>query len=222
MFALHNESQLKFNERQRALKSIKLDGAKKLAGYPNIFILISKKNLNLIQAACCWIYTTKEGINFSLIQTKPKPLFYLNQSEVFEHEKVHALRCDLNSKKYEEILAFQTSKNPIRRFFSPLMSNNVEQITTLASCLFAPLSYYLSLSYPLYLLARLIIRQKKLQKCKKHLSKLSFKGQLILHLYDHEIEHFSMGHNFKRPWTLRAYQLHKAFKSSAFTNTYPP
>ncbi len=48
------------------------------------------------------------------------------QEEVIAHEMVHAMRLMFDEDRFEEILAYRTSKNRFRRYFGPLFSNPSE------------------------------------------------------------------------------------------------
>ena len=206
MFALPHESASCFEKRIRVLKSINLKDAKKLQNLTN-----SKKGLLFFQAACCWIYTTKQGYTFPLIQMK-KNFSYLQKNEVFNHELVHAKRACLSAQKFEEIIAFSISRNPWRRFLGPLFSTKVEQVTTFLAASLCPFTSYLSLLFPLFFLLRLVYRQILMKKCKTFLTITSLKKEMLYHLTDQEIQQFAKHIPFKRPLTLRAYQLLTSFK----------
>jgi hypothetical protein len=48
--------------------------------------------------------------------------------ETVAHEMVHAMRVAFGEPRFEEILAFRTSKNPLRRYFGPLFSRAGESL----------------------------------------------------------------------------------------------
>jgi hypothetical protein len=206
MLPLAHESLEAFNRRKAALKKIDFPDGSRLEGHDAIFTKTSNKGLSFFQAACCWIYSTNQGYNFALIQLKKNKLFYLNQDEIFEHEKVHALRAGLTDQKYEEILAFTTSHNRLRRFLGPLLSTPSEQITTLICTLLAPTTSYLSLLFPLFLLIRLILRQNRVKRAATMLE-----GGALIHLRDTEIDHLAKKRDFSRPYTLRTYWIMQKF-----------
>lgn len=78
------------------------------------------KGLCLWEGAATWI---EEG--HSLIRIKPTLKGYL-QEEVAAHELVHAMRLCFHERQFEEILAYRTAKNRIRRFLGPLFSKPSE------------------------------------------------------------------------------------------------
>lgn len=221
MFALPNESLHDYQKRELFMEELLDSNLNQscnikekltiLSKKPLILSFSSKKNLFISQAACTWIYTLKKNYTLAIIQQRPKLFKYLNKDEILEHEKIHAIRKDLNSNKYEEIIAYQTSKNPIRRFLGPLISTNLEQILTICSCICAPFSHSLTLLYPFFLLTKLIQRQARLKKCKQQIKNLSLKKQILNYLTDQEIHSFSKYHSFCKPLTLRSFQLLRCF-----------
>lgn len=81
-----------------------------------------KKGLLPWEGAATWI----EG-NQCRIQLKPSRIARLYpEEEVIAHEKIHAVRLMFDEPRFEEILAFRTSKNRFRRYFGPLFSRPAE------------------------------------------------------------------------------------------------
>ncbi len=90
-------------------------------------IIVKSKGLFPWEAAATWIEETEEGIRTCQIQIKDSRLSKLYaKEEVIAHEMVHAMRLMFDEKRFEEVLAYQTSKNRFRRYFGPLFSNPTE------------------------------------------------------------------------------------------------
>lgn len=86
-------------------------------------IHFGKKGLHPWEGAATWIEEDEEGLRFASIQIKSSIVARLYpQREVIAHEMVHAMRLMFNESRFEEILAFQTSKNRFRRYFGPLFT----------------------------------------------------------------------------------------------------
>jgi len=124
------ESEEKFLERAASLTSLPSDSTahqrvKDLFGKaPDwVPIHISSKGLPFWEGAALWI-EEEEGRRTCQIQIK-KSLFY-SQEEMLAHEMVHAMRILFDEPKFEEILAYQTSKSRFRRYFGPLFSSPCE------------------------------------------------------------------------------------------------
>lgn len=90
-------------------------------------IIVKSKGLFPWEAAATWIEETEEGVRTCQIQIKDSRLSRLYaKDEVIAHEMVHAMRLMFDESRFEEILAYQTSKNRFRRYFGPLFSNPLE------------------------------------------------------------------------------------------------
>lgn len=86
-----------------------------------------KKGLLPWEGAATWIDESAEHGRVSFIQIKPTWAARLYpQSEVIAHEMVHAMRMMFEGDRFEEILAFRTSKNRFRRYFGPLFNRPSE------------------------------------------------------------------------------------------------
>jgi len=87
------------------------------------------KDLALWEGAALWIEDV-DGISIPRIQLKHsfrKGSYLLYKvDEVLAHEMLHAARIAYHEPKYEEILAYQTSKNSVRRLLGPLFQDPKE------------------------------------------------------------------------------------------------
>lgn len=84
----------------------------------------SNKNLSFIQGAATWIQE-EEGMHIPIIQVRKqlaegKLLGLYSLEEILTHEAVHAVRMEFDEPLFEEILAYRTSNNLLRRYFGPL------------------------------------------------------------------------------------------------------
>jgi hypothetical protein len=78
------------------------------------------------EGAATWIEENADGQKISAIQLKPSlPSFY-SLDEVLAHELVHAMRVGFEESRFEEVLAYQTSKSKFRRYFGPIFSKTAE------------------------------------------------------------------------------------------------
>src|SRR5690349_12899022 len=87
--------------------------------YPDwVAIEVKQNGLAPWQGAVLWIQEDTQGNKIPLIQLSPRlKSSWLRrlyaQEEVLAHEYVHAMRLPLNSSRFEEIAAYQTSKNAV-------------------------------------------------------------------------------------------------------------
>ena len=92
-------------------------------------------------AANSWIISENNKHTTSLIQlrkqfsTKPAFLHLYHRDEVMAHELAHVGRCQFKDSKYEEIIAYTTSKTKLRRYLGPLLSSVIEAWVFLISIL---------------------------------------------------------------------------------------
>ena len=160
------------------------------------------------QGAAAWIFELENGAPLSsLIQVREKvwPLFG-SEEERLSHELCHVGRMGFEEKQYEEVLAYQTSTSPFRRFFGPLFQSNLDSILLVSLLglivvfdvvllLSGSLAWYdqfmwmklVPLVYLTYLLARLVRRQRTFQKVVSTMQSLPF----VYCLLDEEINRFS-------------------------------
>ncbi len=80
------------------------------------------------EGAAAWIEEGGQAASVS-IQIKNNRFTRLYPlEETIAHEMVHAMRVAFEEPRFEEILAFLTSKNPLRRYFGPLFSRARESL----------------------------------------------------------------------------------------------
>ncbi|MCB1180697.1 MAG: hypothetical protein KDK55_01565 [Chlamydiia bacterium] len=177
--------------------------------HPNwVEIFYSRKGLTFFQGGCAWI----EGNNVSLqlhpsFEKKGSLFGIYHKDEILAHELVHAVRLQFDEPLFEEVLAYQTSKSPFRRYFGPLLQSDWESFCFLSLIVsFAFLSFFSIplaqgfalggvMGYSIFLILRLAWKQKHFHQCIKNLTTLldsRIKARrLALGLTDREILLFS-------------------------------
>lgn len=159
------------------------------------------------QGAAAWIFELYQNAPLSsLIQVRKNSWSFLaSNEERLSHELCHVGRMGFEEKQYEEIMAYQTSPNKLRRFFGPLFQSSFDSIAlvgllgTVVSFDFVLLlsgayTWYdhfmwlklIPLFFLVYLLVRLVLRQRKF-KALVQKTNLPF----VYSLLDKEINTFS-------------------------------
>ncbi|MEK7339778.1 MAG: hypothetical protein WBD50_08380 [Candidatus Rhabdochlamydia sp.] len=76
--------------------------------------------LHLWEAAATYI-EENQGIFTPVVQVKKKGVpFWCSQEEILAHELIHAMRIAFKESLFEEVLAYKTSRNFLRRYFGPI------------------------------------------------------------------------------------------------------
>ncbi len=158
------------------------------------------KRLPFWEGGATWIEEGPQGERSCKIQIRPSIPFY-SQGEILSHEMIHAIRLMFDEPRFEEILAFHTSKKKWRRFLGPLFNRPLDTHLFLAFLLLSWIVYmagmfldipFLSWSLPLPLIAlipsliRLIHSQSLFSKA---LSRLPLEA--LVYLTDQEIKEFA-------------------------------
>ena len=129
---------------------------------------------------------------------------WINEVDIIEHEKVHALRVCFDEPQFEEILAYRKSKSLWRRFFGPFFQKSTDSYIFLFSIFvillipFLPMRLTLLAYTPSTLLftmffLRLIKNQWLFKLALKRISKQYSEGEkLITLLTDKEIKLFAL------------------------------
>ena len=170
------------------------------------------KNLLPWEGAVTWIEEDLKGIRSVSIQIKSSFMTRLYpQDEVIAHEMVHAMRLTFEENRFEEILAFRTSKSRFRRYFGPLFTQPSETKGFVLWMVCSWLCYWIEVLFdfsfgakyllwsPMLALGwgvwRLLRSQKIFALALKHLEKAMKKPKkslaLALRLTDREIEQFA-------------------------------
>jgi hypothetical protein len=118
-----------------------------------------------------------------------------SRDEILSHELVHAARLCFHEPKYEEILAFQTSKKHFRRFLGPLFQRSWEApllLLPLLLQLFSPLFIMIFLVLFSYAFLRLSYYQFLFSRSRKNVGKIVKEPlAFLLRLSDREITAFA-------------------------------
>jgi hypothetical protein len=213
-----SEHQEKFLRRADAAKNVTASEALTLtkeifdASPDWVEIRFEAKGLLPWEGAATWIDEDEEGRRLSSIQLKPSlPARLYPQAEVITHELVHAMRLMFEEDRFEEILAFRTSKNRFRCYFGPLFTQPRETkgfvLLIVCSWIFCWSEWIFDLSFgaryllfaPLLALSwgvcRLIRSQKVFSRALNHLEKAIKKPgkslAVAIRLSDREIEQFA-------------------------------
>jgi hypothetical protein len=170
---------------------------------------------------CAWIFQTEPNSPkmafFQLrkaFATHETYLGFYHRDELITHELAHVGRMAFEEPKYEEIIAYQSSHSPFRRWLGPLLQSAYEALILfglLVICLIVDLFALflaqpgaftaalwwklLPVSYLAYLLVRLTLRQRTFRRCKKRLTEATGSLQnaqaVIYRLTDEEIARFA-------------------------------
>ena len=89
-------------------------------------ITFASKGLRFWEGGCTWI--GEEGVTLQLKPPFQKRVSYLGykRDEVIAHELVHVVRSHFEEPIFEEILAYQTSTFPFRRYCAPFFRTSGE------------------------------------------------------------------------------------------------
>jgi hypothetical protein len=166
----------------------------------------SNTNLPPWQGAATWIDNSIPLIQLKTTFARGSYLGY-SRDEILAHEAVHAARMAFHEPRFEELLAYRTSRSRLRRFLGPLFRTPTEStlfLSTLLLSLAATItniffsSHILTLISLLPILAltllliRLIHTHTLFNRCLKNLSRLTPHPLAVaLRLTDREIISFA-------------------------------
>jgi hypothetical protein len=156
-------------------------------------IFYSKKGLSLWHGAATFFEHNEGYIQLHPRLKNKKKLYGLyTKEEILAHEWIHITRGPLNAYWFEEVIAYQTSPNKLRRFLGPLF-NPIESLgliliscASLAAQWIHPLFLWMPFFYFSFCFAKLCILQLFFLKAKKRL-----KLGTLLHLDDYTLLQFS-------------------------------
>ena len=172
----------------------------------------SDRGLPFWQGAAVWISTNSHPvIQLKKAFRKGSYLGFYPREEVLAHEAAHAARLGFNEPRFEEILAYSTSKSPWRRWLGPLFRHSWESYffvillllplgvqvarlfyenSALLECLF-----YVPWAFALAMICRLSYHQRLLLRTLRHIAPLLKDPKQALavsfRLTDQEITTFS-------------------------------
>ncbi len=217
---------LLFSSEQSHLDEILEEGCERARHFYDIYptwvpLFFSNYRLPFWQGGCAWIFQQKEDSPTSAFfqirqrfRNSKKYLGLYDRAELISHELSHVGRMKYEEPKYEEILAYRSSKSSFRRFFGPIIQSSYESTIFLLFLLlvlfldFFTLNHgYENLAY-LSLIGRLIIlgmigyglirlwcRQMRYKACLNNLRKIFFNVEkadaVIYRLTDKEIASFA-------------------------------
>jgi hypothetical protein len=133
-----------------------------------------------------------EGQKIPIIELPNKPRgLSLTIDDLIAHERVHYLRSAFNEPRFEELLAYRTSRSKWRKYLGPIFQSPWESYLSLGLMLL-PLFFFqlilITLTFLISLFIRLIINQHVLKKALKNLSlHYTNSEELILLFTDTEI-----------------------------------
>jgi len=191
-------------------------------------VFFSNWRLSPWHGGAAWIFQLKENSPLGAILQLRKPFYkqkhYLgiyDRNELMSHEFAHVGRMAFEEKKYEELLAYRSSKKGFTRYFGPIIQSAFESrlIIYLLATLFLMDLYFLfqgslqaylqtqsfkllPLALILFALYRLRKRQSTLNNAEKKLQSLTPHASAVLYrLTDKEITLFAKS----SPSTIQTY-----------------
>ncbi|HEY2810087.1 MAG TPA: hypothetical protein VGJ00_01690 [Rhabdochlamydiaceae bacterium] len=174
-----------------------------------VAIVEQQKGLSLWQGAVLWIQEDAQGNSVPFIQVSPRlRTFFLRKwyakEEVIAHEYMHAIRLPLRSVRFEEVIAYRTSRSAFRACIGPLFRRPWEVPILLLAILCGWLGIFWDAVFYLqwvpwalcfFGLARLICAQWVFNRCMHKFAQLILNKAMILplmaRLTDKEIELFA-------------------------------
>lgn len=176
-------------------------------------IVFSNYRLLPWHGGCAWIFQESHdhplGAFFQLrknFELKNVFLAIYNRNELIAHESIHIARMAFNEPAFEEMLAYQTSNSPFRKWLGPIVQSNshvliffLALILSIVANLFPlnPLLTTALTSLPFLLitiaLARLSLRHSQLKRCLANLNAIAPNHALAIacRLTDAEISLFA-------------------------------
>jgi hypothetical protein len=171
-----------------------------------IVAFYSDSQLPFWQGAATWIENKIPEIQLKKAFAKGVYLKIYQRDEVLAHEATHACRMAFEEPRFEEIFAYATSKNALRRFFGPLFRTSKESYLFMFCLLFSlsaqiaqmflednPILLAVSIS-PIFLLitglVRLCLSHLTLHRCLKNLGSIQALA-IAYRLTDKEIAQFA-------------------------------
>ena len=127
-----------------------------------IYLWCSNKELMPWEAASTWVVELKGNVHYPVLQFRKgmkerRTYLGYDYEEIFLHEMIHAVRSSLKSTRFEEVIAYRSSKKKLRRILGPIFKNPHESIlytiswtlTFLASMLYSvtEISFFIYLFY---------------------------------------------------------------------------
>ncbi len=176
------------------LEKLKIPYAEILHVTPYFLSIRGKKKLPFWFGAMTWIYE-EEGHKIPILELPQKTRgIGLTQDDLIAHEEIHFLRASFNEPKFEEILAYRTSRSGWRRILGPLFQHPWESYVAIILCLFIPFFPLLAATIALPLF-RLTLYQWLFKRALKKLSLLYTNAEELIVLFtDREIIKLAFSH----------------------------
>ena len=157
-----------------------------------------KKNLSFYEMACVIVDEAKVEVFLHPIFEKKENFLGISKQEIIDHEKVHFIRQGFKQGRFEETIAYLTSKCRFRKILGGFFKNYIEAkifvFTTFAVPVFAFLEFgfywfFASyLSYIFYLVYRTVRDYKIVSSVLSKLQKISQRPlDILVRLSDQEI-----------------------------------
>ncbi len=200
-------------------------------------IFFSNYRLPFWHGGCAWIFQiTEKSPTAAFIQLRKKicsqsiHLGIYTRDELLMHEMTHVGRMAFNEPKYEEILAYKTSKSPFRRWIGGIVQSSIESVIFILLLFIIVVfdvflislgrgdAYFMSLwlkliplTFIAYGLFRIFKKQQTLSRCIENLNFCNAYA-VAFRLTDAEIERFSQS----TPGEIMAYAKVAALKELRF------
>jgi hypothetical protein len=167
-------------------------------------VVYDNKGLYFWEGGCTWITQDQVTVQLNRAFQKRGSWFGYSRDEILAHELVHAVREKFEEPIFEEVLAYQTTSFPLRRYFGPIFRTANESFFFMIALSLFTATFFLSQFHTLALVGflcflsigalRLLRMQLIFSRTQKKLSRLVGKQRalaVMLRLTDKEIIRFS-------------------------------
>lgn len=181
------------------LKKLEIPYDKIVPITPYFLTITSKKKLPFWYGAMTWI-CEYQGNKIPILELPEKTRgIGLKKEDLIAHEKIHFLRAAFSEPRFEEILAYRTSRAKWRKYFGPIFEKPWEShfclilLLTLSLSAFLPLLFmqlamWVTTLYLLFILSRLFLNQWIFKRALKKLSQYYKNSEELITLFtDKEI-----------------------------------
>ena len=154
--------------------------------------LLAKRKNFFLHASSTIIVELKDKLIIPIITSPSSRL--VDNNEVMKHELVHAKRALFTEPKFEEMIAFRTSKHKWRKYLSPILSSNIELLLFFSCALLSFFSLFpLTICLSLFAM-QLYRRQKIIRRCLSYLKQhTKHPEEVLVGMLDSEIIAMSKG-----------------------------
>ncbi len=174
------------------------------------FLAITPKKKLPIWFGAMTLICEYEGVKIPILEIPKKSSFFVSRDEIIAHEKIHFLRSFFSEKRFEEILAYQTSSSFLRKALGPIFQTPLEStlcmllfallaLSPLLPFIFFRLTFVLAATCFITAFTRLVINQWLFRKALKKLSSTITNSQEIITLFtDKEIIYTALNRPFDK------------------------